>query len=246
MNPTEVEPMVQPSAITTVVFTLIVFALVIGFVAAIHYTGRRRGDDPQRVARDTRWAAFAAAAYLALTAGITVSGVLADDSTPPKLMLFLAATNVVAVLIAVSRVGKRLAVGLPLVALAGFQVFRLPLELVLHRWFEEGVLPVQMTYAGDNFDILSGVLGGLLGVWAWKATPPRIVVWAFNLVGLGLLLRVGSIAVLSSPIPIRQYLEGPAVQLALHVPYVWIVPFCVGGALSGHLILFRWLLRGED
>ena len=61
------------------------------------------------------------------------------------------------------------------------------------------------------------------------------------MLGLGLLLRVASIAVLSSPLPIRRYFEGPPVQLASHVPTVWIVPLCVGGALAGHVVALRWL-----
>jgi hypothetical protein len=35
----------------------------------------------------------------------------------------------------------------------------------------------------------------------------------------------------------------PPLLLALHLPYAWIGPVCVGGALAGHIVLTRALLR---
>jgi hypothetical protein len=58
-----------------------------------------------------------------------------------------------------------------------------------------------------------------------------------------LLVNVARVAAFSSPVPFRSYLEGPPVLLAFHVPFVWIVPICVGGALFGHLLVFRRLAR---
>lgn len=82
-----------------------------------------------------------------------------------------------------------------------------------------------------------------MGLWAYKGHAPRWAIAGYNLLGLALLGTVATIAVLSSPLPIRQFHEGPPVLLALHAPYGWIVPFCVAGALAGHLIAFRWLTR---
>ncbi|MEM6293128.1 MAG: hypothetical protein AAGA54_17765 [Myxococcota bacterium] len=235
--------MVQPSLPTAAAFVLIVLGVVAAFIYAVRWTGARRGDAPATVRRDTLRAAVGASLYLAATAGVAASGVLARDGVPPPLMVFLVGTNLVSIGVAFSRLGTRLVQGLPLVALVGVQAFRLPLELILHRWYEEGVLPITMTYAGRNFDIISGVLGLIVLLWAVRGTVPRAVVRLANLVGFALLLRVASIAVMSSPIPLRQYFEGPPVLLALHVPTVWIVPFCVGGALAAHLMTFRALRR---
>ncbi len=243
MNPSDVAPMVQPSLPTAAAFVMIVLGIVGAFVFAVRWTGLRRDDASAVVRRDTLRAAGGATLYLAVTAGVAASGVLARDGTPPPLMVFLVATNVVSIGVAFSKLGTRLVRGLPMAALVGFQAFRLPLELILHHWYEQGVLPVTMTYAGRNFDIISGVLGTVVLVWAIRGSVPRPVVRVANLVGFALLLRVASLAVLSSPIPIRQYFEGPPVQLALHVPTVWIVPFCVGGALAAHLMAFRAFRR---
>lgn len=235
--------MVRPSLGSTLAFVAIVLSLAALFVLATYASGTRRGDAPIQVRRDTLAAVVGVSLYLALTAILPASGLFARTG-PPALMAFLATTMLVAVGLAFSPVGARFADGLPIVALVGFQIFRLPLELVLHRWWVQGVLPVQMTYEGRNFDVASGLLALALALWCLLRRPSPWLVLAFNVVGLGLLVNVATIAVTSAPGPLRTFTNEPPVLLGFHAPYAWIVPFCVGGALFGHLVTFRWLRRG--
>jgi hypothetical protein len=46
---------------------------------------------------------------------------------------------------------------MPLLTLVGLQSFRLPLQLALHRAAEQGIIPVQLSYSGYNFDIVTGM-----------------------------------------------------------------------------------------
>ncbi len=233
--------MVQPSSSSTVAFVAVV-AMVAGMIVwGMSVAGRDETPSQSR-----GWAvrtAFAVGAWMAITGLVSGSGVLESSGVPPRALFFVVGCNVMALVLALSRVGARLSDGLPIAALVGFQVFRLPLELVLHRWFIEGVLPVQMTYAGRNLDIVSGVLGLVVGLWLWKRGTSRALVWVFNLIGLGLLINVAAIAVLSSPFPFRMFLDEPAVLLVFHFPYGWIVAMCVAPALAGHVLVFRWLWR---
>ncbi len=242
MSPDAVDPMVMPSAASLVAFLAIVLGVVAAVVVAVRWTGRARGDAPAAVARDVRWASIGLVVYLAATAAFAASGLARRGGTPPPVMLLLGGSNLIALGLALSPLGARVARHLPIAAIIGFQAFRLPLELVLHRWYLEGTLPVTMTYAGSNYDIASGALAIVVALWAWRGQIPRWVVGLYTVVGLGLLLRVIALAVLSSPLPFRQYFEGPPVQLAAYVPTVWIVPICVGGALAGHVIALRWLV----
>jgi hypothetical protein len=73
----------------------------------------------------------------------------------------------------------------------------------------------------------------------------RRAAWFFNLAGAALLANVAAIAVRSSPVPLRSYMNEPPVLLALHAPFTWILPVCVSGALFGHLVTFRRLLGSE-
>lgn len=219
---------VQPGAASTAAFVAVCVSVLVMVVA-----GARRVDPS--------WTRKAAAAAM-LWAGATAAAVLLLDTLPVVAVFgFFGLCNLGAIALALSPVGGRMAT-LPLAWLVGFHAFRLPLEIVLHRWFEEGTLPVQMTWSGQNPDVLTGILALGLGLWGARAELPRIAAWTFELVGLGLLLNVMRVAVLSAPTPLRAFADEPPLLLAWHLPYGWIVPLCVSAALFGHLVLARRLL----
>ena len=235
--------MVQPSAETSVAFVALVLALIAAPVLGSIWAGRRLDEPPRITRRFTKRAIIGVTALVVITTGIVASGMLEADVMPPPPMPFMAGCLAFVVIAAFGKLSTRLIDGLPIAALIGVQGFRLPLELILHRWYTQGVLPVQMTYEGHNFDIVTGIAALVVAALLHKGIGGRGLVWAFNLLGTGLLVTVATIAVLSSPLPIRQYLNDPPVLFVYHVPYFLIVPICVGGALYGHLLVFRWLLR---
>jgi len=145
--------------------------------------------------------------------------------------------------VARSRLGAQVASGLPIAALIAFQAFRFPLELLLHLAYTEGVMPIQMSYAGYNFDILSGLGGLLVGGFFLlrKQAVPRALAWAYNIMGLGLLVTIVGIAIASMPLLAA---FGPD-KINLWVgefPFVWLPAIFVTLALFGHLTLTRRLL----
>lgn len=235
--------MIPPSPVSTAAFVAIVLSLCALLVLGVYRAERALGTAEQAARGKAGRVAIVLAGWLALTGAVSGSGVLEHAVLPPPLALFLVGSLAVAALAARSSFGTRLIQGLPIAALVGVQAFRLPLELVLHSWKNQGVIPVQMTFEGHNFDIVTGVLAIVTAVYVQRAggRAARGVVLAFNAIGSATLFAVTTIAVLSSPLPIRAYHDGPALMLAYHFPYGWIVPFCVGGALFGHVLVFRWL-----
>lgn len=235
--------MVIPSSASTMAFLLVVAAVAVMLVAGMHLAGR---GEPAASARRWTWGTAAGlVVWLAVTGAVSASGVLEAPGLPPRAMLFMGACNLLALVFALSRVGGRLVAGVPIAALVGFHAFRLPLELVLHEWYGQGVLPVEMTYEGRNLDIVTGILAVIVGGWLWRRGPSRALVWLFNLVGFALLLNVAMVAILSSPFPFRVFDSGPPVLLVFYFPYGWILPMCVAPALAGHVLVFRWLWRGR-
>jgi hypothetical protein len=175
-------------------------------------------------------------AWLAAQAALVASGRL--TSLPLNGLPFLFAPVVVIwTALALSPVGRRVATTIPLTVLVGFQAFRLPLELVLHEWANQGTIPETMTWTGQNWDIASGVLALVAAPFA---TRFPVIVRIANIIGFALLLNVMRVAVLSSPVPFG-WGQQPSLLLAFHLPYMFIVPVCVGGALFGHLVLTRAL-----
>lgn len=137
--------------------------------------------------------------------------------------------------------GARFASAIPLAGLVGYQVFRVPLEWWLHRMYVEGVIPIQTTYAGRNFDIVTGVTAAALALWLRTGRRAPGLVLAWNLLGLALLANIVIVAVLSTPVPFRAFAGEPANLLPSTFPYVWLPTFLVQAAWFGHLVEFRAL-----
>ncbi len=175
---------------------------------------------------------IAAFPFLDLEAWTTGAGV-------PRLPLFFVAINLVSLVAALAPPGRWLATTVPLAWLVAFQAFRLPLELILHDWAATGTIPSTMTWTGKNWDIITGIVALLAAPFA---TRSRVAAWIANVIGFLLLLNVGRVALLSSPLPFAWPVE-PPLQLAFHLPYALIAPVCVGGAMFGHIVLTRALLR---
>lgn len=224
-------------------FIALVAVMALLFIIALHRAGERFESKQTSL----RWLAMAIilmAVWLGSSALIAQSGSLAEfDRRPPPIMLMAASFFLATTILAFSPVGTRLINGIGIGWLIGFQVFRIPLEIWLHKLYLAGVIPVQMTYAGRNYDIVTGILAVLLCLWAMFRQPPRLLIWLFNLVGFALLVNIVSIAILSAPTPFRRFFNEPANTFVAYSPYVWLPAFLVQAAWFGHLLVFRWLRR---
>lgn len=220
--------MIPPSSPSMAAFVAVLIAVLVGVGAALHRAG------------GARWAGLGAGAMLV---GLAVTGAFAHFGFAargfPWLMGFMVVCNATAVGVALSPVGKRVAETVPVWALVGFHAFRLPLELVLHAWADQGVIPESMTWTGQNIDVLAGIGALVVAPLAWRWRPAA---WVFALGGLGLLINVARVAMQSVPGPLQRFGD-PDLLVAMQVPTVWILPVAVCGALAAHVILIRALLR---
>jgi hypothetical protein len=165
------------------------------------------------------------------------------DPPPAPAFLVVAMTAVFTVILAFSRLGTKLIDTMPLATLVGYQAFRIPVEWVLHQLYVEGVIGVQMTYAGLNFDIASGILAVVLALWLRSGRSSRWIVLGWNILGLALLINIITIAILSTPVAFRTFMNEPANLLPSTFPFIWLPTFLVQAALFGHLLVFRALRR---
>ncbi len=163
------------------------------------------------------------------------------DLKPPPLMLMLLGGFVASILLARRPFGRALAENTPLWILIAFQAFRFPLELLLHRAYVDGLMPGQMSYAGRNFDIITGILAILVGAWAQRGPIPKAAAWSFNLIGFALLLNIVAIAIASTPLFAA---FGPEAlnTWVTQIPFVWLPMIFVVFAFFGHLLLTQRLL----
>jgi len=232
----------QPSAPVTLFFVAIVAGVSATFLAATWKSG---GAARETRAVRMRWTA-AAAAVLAVVIGgsllLAARGTLRNFAPfPAPVMRLIAATTLVTVVLASGPFGGRMAKGLPLGGLVGFQGFRVLVELALFALHREGMIPVQMTFEGRNFDVLSGLTALGVGALVWRGHASRGLVLAWNVLGLGLLLNIVVVALLSMPTRLRIFDAGPPSVLVANAPFVLLPTLLVQAALFGHLLVFRRL-----
>ena len=217
--------------------TLVLFAALVLVVAMIVIRGFRRAG----------WSSTMTIAvlfiYLVIPALLVRAGVLDRyDPPPPPALLLLLGQTILTVVILVSSRGTALANHLALGSVVLLQSFRIVVEFLLHRLYQEGVVPVQMTYSGRNFDIVTGITGLILGALLVRGRIlPRGILLGWNILGLALLANIVGVAALSTPVPFRVFTEGPPNLLPSTLPWIWLPSFLVQVALGSHLLIFRML-----
>jgi len=203
-----------------------------------------RTGDAAGSTRRSLVASIVLALWMTVLWQLAARGVLARFfSVPPPFPVVVLISVAVAAGLGLSPFGRRMAMTLSFATLVGAQAFRLPLELVMHRAATEGVMPVQMTYTGRNFDIVSGALALLLLPWLARGTAPRWLLWLWNILGATLLFNVVGVAIVSLP-PIHTFGTAPE-RLNTWIafpPFIWLPTILVPAALLGHILVTRKLL----
>jgi hypothetical protein len=227
----------DPAVAAFVVIPLLLVGLFAWGVAAAWKRSGAPAGESTRVAGLT---VVIAALWMALSWAAASSGLLQRwERTPPPFALLIAATLALALVLAFSPVGGRIARFVPLWALVLAQAFRLPLELAMHALDARGIMPRPMSYSGRNFDVVTGATALVVAALAYSGGARRLVA-AWNLMGLALLVNVVAVAILSTP-RLRYFGPDQLSTFVTYPPYVWLPAVMVLAALAGHLVIFRAL-----
>ena len=223
--------------------SLAVFLAVVAFAGGLPVAGILAGTPAAARPATLRRVLGLLLGWLALSSLVALAGWARGPAGFPVAAGLLVLNLALAVALGFSRWGDAL-LRLPIAWLVGFHVFRLPLEAVLHAWAEGGTVPADISWGGENFDVLTALLAPVV---AWVAHRSRAAVVVFELLGVAMLANIVRIVIRSTPgSPLFSGVE-PPVQLAAHWPTVWIATVCVFAAVAGHVVIARWLLqsRGE-
>ena len=220
-------------------FVAIPVALVLALAWATLQAWRRAGAASRASFRAALLTLLAAVAWMTASWVAASSGVLGQwDRRPPPFAILILVTLGLSFGLAFGRVGTRLARETPLWMLVGVHAFRLPLELAMHEMYERGVMPVQMSYSGRNFDIVTGITAIVVAWLVRSGGGGRGLVLAWNCLGLALLVNVVIVAILATPVFAYFGPEHLNVWVT-QVPFVWLPAVMVLAALAGHLLVFR-------
>lgn len=180
------------------------------------------------------------AAWTLFVIAVSSTGFFSDfTSFPPRVMIVLLVPLVTLILVSFrSKAVDELLRVIPSRNILRLQAFRVFVEILLWACFVQNLLPVQMTFEGRNFDILSGVLGI---VAAYSFTQNRGALYAYNFIGLGLLINIVTVAILSMPTPFRVFMNEPSNTLVTKVPFILLPAMLVPLAYGLHFLSLRQL-----
>jgi hypothetical protein len=223
-------------------FIVLTVLLAMGVIWNVYLAGRGLLEPLRRTLSYTAVAIIGITLWMWLTWTVASTGVIADfERRPPPIVLMLVTMLTISTAIAFTRYGTRFVDGLPLWILVAGQAFRLPLEWLMHRAADEGVMPPQMSYTGWNFDIATGITAVPVAfLLARGFRHARAVAVAWNAFGSLLLVNILIVAMLSTPLVAAFGPEHTNTWVA-YPPYVWLPTMMVVCAITGHLVIFRKL-----
>jgi hypothetical protein len=178
--------------------------------------------------------------WLAITGVLAFTAKLHDFSTKPPRMMLVVGLAVIGIYVgSYFRAASKLIEDAGLAWLIGLQVFRVAVEIFLFLGQRAGFVPLQMTFEGRNWDVLTGLTALPMAWLVAKNKAPKWLIYAWNTMGLALLLNVMTVAVLSMPTPLRHFHNEPANTFVTYFPYVWLPAYLVQVAWLSHLLIYR-------
>lgn len=187
--------------------------------------------------------------WLVIQAVIVLTGFYTETKTVPPRFIVAILPPLAAIGIMFSlRKGRSFIQSLDLKWLTILHVVRIPVELVLFGLFVYKLVPVEMTFEGLNADILSGLTAPFIYylVFHRKRKSNKFFL-AWNIVCLGLLVNIVTIAILSAPLAFQQMaFEQPNVGVFLF-PFIWLPAIIVPLVLISHLVcIYRLIVKQNE
>lgn len=182
--------------------------------------------------------------WLAITGVLAINGFFEDMMVmPPRFPLLLAVPLIIILWASFSKKVKPLLDVIPEHQPILIQSFRIIMEIILWRLVVEEVIPVQMSFEGLNFDILAGIFALPVGYLVLKKRCPDWLIAAYNIMGLTLLTTIVTIAIMSTPSPMRVFMNEPPNTMIAQLPFVWLPAFVVPIAYFNHACSLRLLIH---
>jgi len=199
--------------------------------------------------RNKPTAAIVLVIWLAVTGILSINKVFQNTSTiPPRLMIVIAPAILFIILLLITKSGRKFTDNIDLKKLTLVHIVRVPVEITLFMLSTHKLIPELMTFAGRNFDILSGITAPIVYFVCFKNSQLKnrklLLVW--NFICLGLLLNIVINALLSAPFPFQQFAFNQPNVAILYFPFTWLPCFIVMIVLYSHLAAIRQLTRHKE
>jgi hypothetical protein len=224
-------------------FALLVAALYSALIMGASYANGAEGKSKRKPVYILR---ALVGGFLLVTGLLALSHVFFDfASMPPKIVFPLVVGFLGMLLLGLGPWSAIWIRQIPQSWLIGIQGFRLPVEIILFFLAKTPLLPKIMTFEGRNFDVITGITALILGHYLRVAEDKGkqknfkrlIVLW--NVMGLGLLINVMAMGLLSAPTQFQMLIVDHPNTIIAHMPFVWLPTFVVPFAGLLHILSLR-------
>jgi len=200
------------------------------------------------------WLLYKAAAYskpllilislwVVVVSVLGVNGFYRVRTMPSRFLLLVAPPMIFILIILIMPRGRRFVDGLNLKTLTILHIVRIPVEIVLYWLFLNKAVPEVMTFEGRNFDILSGLSAPFVWYFGFaKGGLNKGLLLIWNLVTLGLLLNVVTIAILSINTKLEPFAFDPSKIAMVYFPFLLLPGCLVPVVMFSNLAAIRQLL----
>lgn len=172
----------------------------------------------------------------------SMSGRMADFSMFPfNVMPIIAIPLITVIIITFSKTFKEIIIHIPQQNLIRLQSFRIFVEVLLWALFIANIAPVQMTFEGRNFDVLSGISALIIAYLIAKNSISKTVLVIWNYACLGLLINIVGVALLSMPTPFQVFMNKPVNTVVTQFPISLLPGLLVPLAYALHFFSLRKL-----
>jgi hypothetical protein len=146
-------------------------------------------------------------------------------SSPPHLTFALAVPLILFVTTMLIPFTRKIWDGIGIFHLTAIHIVRIPVEIALWMLYTFKQIPVSMTFAGFNFDIIMGVSALLVAFLVYRKKIGKKALIAWNILGI-------------------QWRDFNQPNYAIiHFPFVWLPSLIVPVVLFAHVLSLRSLLR---
>jgi hypothetical protein len=190
-----------------------------------------------------RFALAGLGGWLVYVGTLSAVGVVSNPALKPPGVLYILIPLIafVALFAARSKRGGAVAQALPIGLLMGAQVFRVGVELGLHRLWQQGLVPKLMTFEGGNVDIFIGLSAPVVAWLMYRGKIGWRVAITWNVLGLLALVNVIVRSALTAPGPLN-FIHSEVPNLAIGTfPYTCIAGFFAPLAVMLHVLSIRHL-----
>jgi hypothetical protein len=184
--------------------------------------------------------------WLALTGILAYNGFFQNTKgMPPHLAFIMIPAFVFVIILSITPMGKKFTSGIDLKKLTMLHIVRFPVEIILYLLAGYKFIPELMTFAGRNFDIISGITAPVMYFLCFRESQLKhkqaLLLW--NFICLALLLNIVVDAILSAPFPFQQLAFDQPNIAVLYFPFIWLPSFIVIVVLLSHLVAIKKLLK---